>query len=163
MLRFAPQYHQRSYLQSLFQSQMEPDRHTLAVEQQEPSELLAVAAIHIDNLSDLFVAVIAHMDAVIEAAGIAVAVAVLVPEVNIVAVIVMDEHTVSIDSFHHIAYDAYVMVMAVVVLHDLNNDDDDEVVVVVVVVWFAVVYNGYLMLVCSASLLFVVVVVVVLV
>lgn len=113
------------------------------------------AVIHIDNLSELFATVV-HMYAISEAAGIAVAV-VIVPEMNIVDVIVVVDHTVLVDSFHYIAY-AYLMVVAVEVLHDLNNCDE--------VALFAVADNefvvdetfhfDYLIPVCSASLLFVV-------
>lgn len=117
------------------------------------------AAVRIDNQSYLLVSV-AHTYAIFGAAGIDVVVSVPVANIVVVAVIEI-EHTVLIDSFHHIAY-AYVMVMTVGVLHDLNNDDGDDYEMV----WFAVVYNGfvvddtlhfgYLILVCSALLLFVV-------
>lgn len=99
---------------------------------------LELAAIHIDNLSDLF-ALFAHMYAISEMVGIVVAVVVMVVE-----------HIVVIDNFHlNIAY-ACVMVVVVVVaaevLYDLNIGDE--------VIWFAVLNDtfhfGYLMPVYSA-------------
>lgn len=99
--------------------------------------------------------------------GVAVSVSVSVLEVEAahIGAVIEIEHTVLIDSFHHIAC-AYVMAMAVGVRHDLNSDADvdDGGGDAGEMVWFVVVYNGfvvvhdtfhfgYLMLVCSAWLL----------
>lgn len=104
--------------------------------------------------------------------GVAASVSVLEVEAAHIGAVFEIEHTVLIDSFHHIAC-AYVMAMAVGVRHDLNSDvdADDGGGDAGEMVWFVVVYNGfvvvhdtfhfgYLMLVCSAWLLPVVEVVV---
>lgn len=80
------------------------------------------AVIHIDIQSDLFV-VVAHMCAIsVHYYIVVVVVVVSEPEVNMAVTVIEIERTVLIDNFHHIAY---VMVIAVGVLHDLNNGDDD--------------------------------------